>query len=146
MLFRSDLLRWARAHIDGFAAAETIERASVAPNETVASRIAADATPPAAHSDLLSPGTYQHIRHEYAEVPNNREKMGLGWFMRRQGGYQLYGHEGTDDGFRASLWICPKLKLVIVVLSNLSGAPVKKLNKKLFDRITEGTLLSRSGG
>lgn len=84
---------------------------------------------------VLPSGIYQHIRQEYAEVPNNREKMGLGWFMRRQLGYQLYGHEGTDDGFRASLWICPEKKLAIAVLSNLSGAPVKRLNKKLFERI-----------
>ena len=84
---------------------------------------------------LLSFDSYQHIHYEYATVPNNGEKMGLGWFMRRQKGYQLYGHEGTDDGFRASFWICPELDLGIVVLSNLSGAPVKKLNKKLFDRL-----------
>ncbi len=89
----------------------------------------------AAH--MKGSGADPHIWHEYAEVPNNREKMGLGWFMRKQGGYSLYGHEGTDDGFRASLWICPELELGIVVLSNLSGAPVKKLNKKLFERILQ---------
>lgn len=106
----ADLLRWGEANMPGFAREG-----------------AADAVLPA--------GIYQHIRQEYAEVPNNREKMGLGWFMRRQLGYQLYGHEGTDDGFRASLWICPEKKLAIAVLSNLSGAPVKRLNKKLFERI-----------
>ena len=81
--------------------------------------------------------TFELVTREYAEIPNNREKMGLGWFMRRQGGYQLYGHEGSDDGFRASFWICPDLRLGIAVLSNLSGAPVKKLNKKLFEQLTE---------
>ena len=106
----ADLLRWGEANMPGFA-----------------KEGAADA--------VLPSGIYQHIRQEYAEVPNNREKMGLGWFMRRQLGYQLYGHEGTDDGFRASLWICPEKKLAIAVLSNLSGAPVKRLNKKLFERI-----------
>ena len=82
---------------------------------------------------------------EYATVPNNGEKMGIGWFMREQTAfaanerpqvYRLCGHEGTDDGFRASFWICPELEIVTVVLSNLSGAPVKKINKKLFDTVT----------
>lgn len=85
---------------------------------------------------ILSTASYQTICREYAEVPGNREKMGLGWFMRRQGGCRLYGHEGMDDGFRSSLWICPEKELGIVVLSNLSVAPVKKLNKKLFDQLT----------
>ena len=118
----ADLLRWAKAHMKGFAEVEAADRA---PGKARGQTLGA----------LLSLDSYQHIHYEYAEVPNNREKMGLGWFMRRQGGYQLYGHEGTDDGFRASLWICPGLELAIVVLSNLSGAPVKKLNKKLFERI-----------
>ena len=65
--------------------------------------------------------------------------MGIGWFMREQTvdgkTYKLLGHEGTDDGFRASFWICPELGLVTVVLSNLSGAPVKRINKKLFAAI-----------
>ena len=113
----SDLMRWMRANMEGFARAE--------------GRTGNDA------AQALGDWSYQHIRYEYAEVPNNREKMGLGWFMRRQNGYQLYGHEGTDDGFRASFWICPELKTGIAVLSNLSGAPVKRLNKRLFERMLE---------
>ena len=105
---------------------------------------------------LLKPETYQTIWRDYAIVPNNGEKMGIGWFMREQKvtdrntadnitgsveeadtslTFRLFGHEGTDDGFRASFWICPKLDLVTVVLSNLSGAPVKRINKKLFTAI-----------
>lgn len=85
---------------------------------------------------IFSKDFYNVIWREYATVPNNGEKMGLGWFMRKQkaGGleYSLYGHEGTDDGFRASFWICPELELVSAVLSNISNAPVKKINKRLF--------------
>ncbi|MGI6721432.1 MAG: serine hydrolase domain-containing protein [Anaerovoracaceae bacterium] len=87
--------------------------------------------------EILRPETYDIIWKEYAEVPNNREKMGLGWFMRRQRGYQMMGHEGTDDGFRASFWICPGLDLFILVNSNLSGAPVKKINRQVFDLLME---------
>lgn len=112
-----DLLQWGRAHL-----------ASARGDKTT----------------LLRPETYRKIWHPYVTVPNNGEQMGLGWFMREQTvtandgterTYRLCGHEGTDDGFRASFWICPERDLVSVVLSNLSGAPVKRINKKLFDRI-----------
>lgn len=86
---------------------------------------------------LLHRETYDSIWRDYATVPNNGEKMGLGWFCRKQKGYTLYGHEGTDDGFRASFWMCPELEMVTVVLSNLSEAPVKRINKKLFDTIVK---------
>lgn len=111
-----DLLRWGRAHLDSAGG----------------------------EGPLLKPETYQLAWRAFATVPNNGERMGLGWFMREQKvtsddglsrTYQLCGHEGTDDGFRASFWICPELDTVTVVLSNLSGAPVKRINKKLFDWI-----------
>ena len=111
-----DLLRWGRAHMASAAGS----------------------------GPLLKPETYETIWHEYAAVPNNGEKMGLGWFMRAQTAFaanekpqafRLCGHEGTDDGFRASFWMCPEAGIVTVVLSNLSGAPVKKINKKLFDTV-----------
>ncbi|MBE6028964.1 MAG: beta-lactamase family protein [Clostridiales bacterium] len=108
-----DLLRWGRAHL----------------------------TSARGDGPLLKPGTYQTIWCDYATVPNNGEKMGIGWFMREQEvagkSYQLYGHEGTDDGFRASFWMCSALDMVTVVLSNLSGAPVKRINKKLFHVVAE---------
>ncbi|MDD4199770.1 MAG: serine hydrolase [Eubacteriales bacterium] len=127
-----DLLRWGRAHMKSATGRDDL---------------------------LLHKETYDSIWREYATVPNNGEKMGLGWFMRRQmltvdnkphcaganktlanatrsnitRGYTLLGHEGNDDGFRASFWMCPELELVTVVLSNLSEAPVKKINKQLFE-------------
>lgn len=126
-----DLLRWGRAHL-----------ASARGNASTSG----------AHAPLLRPETYRKIWRPYATVPNNGEQMGLGWFMREQTvnsddgtsrTYQLCGHEGTDDGFRASFWICPELDMVTVVLSNLSGAPVKRINKKLLDRITRTGVLWR---
>lgn len=78
---------------------------------------------------------YDLIWKSYAEVPNNGERMGLGWFIRKQENYTLYGHEGTDDGFRASFWICPEIETAVVILSNISNAPVKRINKNLFSEI-----------
>ena len=104
----SDLLKWGRAHMKSAS-----ERSVL----------------------LLQKETYDSVWRDYATVPNNGEKMGLGWFMRKQQGFALYGHEGTDDGFRASFWMCPELEMVTVVLANLSNAPVKMINKRLFENM-----------
>ncbi len=81
---------------------------------------------------LLKDETYETIWKVYATVPNNGEHIGLSWFIREQNGYLLYGHEGTDDGFRASFWICPQLDMSILVNSNITKAPVKRIAKKVF--------------
>jgi CubicO group peptidase (beta-lactamase class C family) len=81
---------------------------------------------------LLSSRAYEQMWTEQATVPNNGENMGLAWFSRKQHGHILYGHEGSDDGFRSSFWICPELGTQITVLSNISEAPVKKINKSIF--------------
>jgi CubicO group peptidase (beta-lactamase class C family) len=85
----------------------------------------------------LRPEIYEKAWKSYALVPNNGEYIGLAWFVREQRRYKLYGHEGTDDGFRTSFWICPELDLQIVVASNLSDAPVKKINKQLFEMLMD---------
>jgi CubicO group peptidase (beta-lactamase class C family) len=72
----------------------------------------------------------------HANVSGSKEKIGLAWFIREQNGYTLYGHEGADDGFRSSFWICPTLRLQITVLANLDRSPVKRISKKIFDILT----------
>lgn len=85
---------------------------------------------------ILSPASYEEMWKVYTEVPNNGEGMGLSWFMRRQNGYDLLGHEGNDDGFRSSFWICPRLDCSITVMSNLTRSPVKRMNRGVLDIIT----------
>ncbi len=85
---------------------------------------------------VLKKETYEIAWQEQAIVPNNGEHICLSWFRREQNGFVLYGHEGTDDGFRASFWLCPELELSIIVCANISGAPVKKINKQIFDLLT----------
>ena len=78
---------------------------------------------------LLKKETYELAWKEVALVPNNGEHIGLSWFRREQNSFVLFGHEGTDDGFRASFWLCPQLELSVAVCSNISGAPVKKIQQ-----------------
>lgn len=47
------------------------------------------------------------------------------------------GHEGNDDGFRSSFWICPELDCSITVMSNITRSPVKRINKGVFDILTK---------
>jgi CubicO group peptidase (beta-lactamase class C family) len=86
---------------------------------------------------ILKPESFQEAWKVYATVPNNNEGIGLAWFRREQDGHVLYGHEGTDDGFRSSFWVCPELKISITVCSNISKAPVKRINRETFEFITK---------
>lgn len=88
--------------------------------------------------------TIQDMWGSRVEVPDTGEQMGLGWFVRKQvltatdgdtREYALVGHEGSDDGFRTSFWMCPELGVATVLLCNLTDAPLKKLSKKLFETI-----------
>ena len=68
-------------------------------------------------------------------MPNNGEKICLSWFAREQNGAVLYGHEGSDDGFRSSLWLCPDLDAYVILCANISDAPLKKISKQIFGEI-----------
>lgn len=82
---------------------------------------------------ILKEETYEKMMEVQALIPNNGESICLSWFKREQSGYTLYGHEGADDGFRSSFWMCPELKMYILVNANMSGAQVKKISKMVFD-------------
>jgi len=86
---------------------------------------------------FLNTESYEKIWRREAAVPNNGEYIGLSWFIREQNGYTLYGHEGNDNGFRTTFWICPALDMHIVVAANITKAPVKKINKSVFDLLTK---------
>lgn len=110
----ADLLKWAAALMGS----EPLEEASAEPETAT-----------------LHEGAIQDMWQPRVEVLDTGEQMGLGWFIRKQGEYTLVGHEGSDDGFRTSFWMCPELGIATVLLCNLTDAPLKKLNKQLFERI-----------
>jgi CubicO group peptidase (beta-lactamase class C family) len=84
---------------------------------------------------LLKPETYDLIWGEYAPVPSSGDRICMTWFKRKQGGYELFGHEGADKGFRSGFWICPGLKLHIAVMSNISHAPIRKICEEIFSML-----------
>lgn len=105
------------------------------PSSTLTSNIADTAKWAIAHlnQQILRPETYNLIWKPFSTVPNNGEEICLSWFSRMQNDFRLYGHEGADVGFRSSFWICPELDRFIVVCSNVSNAPLKKISKQIFD-------------
>lgn len=108
-----------------------------APSSTLTSNLYDAAKWAVAHLNqkMFRPETYELIFEPFATVPNNGEEICLSWFKREQNGFQLFGHEGADVGFRSSFWICPQLDLFTVVCSNLSNAPLKKISKQVFDLV-----------
>ena len=75
--------------------------------------------------------TIDRLWTPYAKVPGTSEKICLGWFRRRTAGVGLVGYEGGDDGFRSSFWLVPEKGLWIILLCNLSGAPLKGLSNEI---------------
>jgi len=84
---------------------------------------------------VLSSESYRVAWTPVSTVPNNGEKICLSWFAREQNGAVLYGHEGSDDGFRSSLWLCPDLDAYVILCANISDAPLKKISKQIFGEI-----------
>jgi len=82
---------------------------------------------------ILKPDTYKMVLKEQALIPNNGEHICLSWFKREQKNYTLYGHEGSDDGFRSSFWICPELDMYFLAVSNITNGAVKKVNKEILE-------------
>jgi len=109
-----------------------------APSSTLTSNIYDTSKWAVAHLSkrLLKPETYQMVLVPFATVPNNGENICLSWFSREQNGFRLYGHEGSDVGFRSSFWICPELDCFVILCSNLSNAPLKTIGKNIFALIS----------
>lgn len=129
-----DLLKWAAALMGS----APLEEKSAEPRRV-----------PLHEECVLHTDTVRDMWTPRVEVLDTGEQMGLGWFIRKQKHptgtpgtgtdemreYTLVGHEGSDDGFRTSFWMCPELGIATVLLCNLTDAPLKKLNKQLFERI-----------
>lgn len=79
---------------------------------------------------ILKTETYDIMWKIQKEI-NEREAICLSWFTRKQQGYRIYGHEGTDIGFRSSFGILPELDLYVSVHTNIQNAPTKKIHRNI---------------
>lgn len=61
---------------------------------------------------------------------------GMGWFAQSYRGYKHIYHGGTFTGFKAHLSFLPRAKIGVVVLTNTSTSPLRKiLTFEVYDRL-----------
>ncbi|GEM_PF-456145 len=76
------------------------------------------------------------------DIPGASEKMALGWFAKElhvkaakydddEKSFFVVGHEGSDEGFRTSLWICPRMEAAVVLMCNMTDAPLGRLSSEI---------------
>lgn len=83
---------------------------------------------------ILNENTHNLFLQKQADI-NAKEQICLSWFARERRGLRLYGHEGSDVGFRSSFCIIPELNWYISVHANLDGAPTKKILHGILDML-----------
>ncbi len=85
-------------------------------------------------SRIIEESTYKLIWHPIMPI-NEKEQIGLSWFMRAYKSRTLFGHEGSDIGFRSSFAIVPENKVSISVYANLQSAPTRRIQQGILDII-----------
>lgn len=91
----------------------------------------------------LNKGTYKNTRILKEETYNlmwksrvkinSKESVGISWFYRKHKELELYGHEGSDTGFRSSFAIIPEQNMHISIHANSQSAPTKRIQKGILD-------------
>jgi len=85
---------------------------------------------------LLSPESYEFALKEYVKTQDGRV-MCMSWFKRTQNGYELYGHLGSDEGYKIGFWVCPELGVHLTVMSNITKTPINRICEEIFDMISQ---------
>ncbi len=91
-------------------------------------------------SRILDQGTYQQMWHPVISI-NEREEIGLSWFMRTYKSKRLLGHEGSDTGFRSSFAIIPEENISVSVYANLQSAPTRRIQQGIVDILFDAETL-----
>ncbi|MFA6311067.1 MAG: serine hydrolase domain-containing protein [Sterolibacterium sp.] len=112
----TDLLRFARFHMDG-----SVNNAEDGRR-------------------LLTPASLQLMRQAHVDIPQSYRYSGwgLGWMLFDWNGQGAFGHDGGWAGLSAYLRICPRTKLIAVLLANGGDAA-------LLMRDAVGPILARYG-
>jgi len=89
-------------------------------------------------SRILNQDAYQQMWRPVMPI-NEREEIGLSWFIRVYKAKRLIGHEGSDTGFRSSFAIIPDKKAAVSVYANLQSAPTRRIQQGIMDIIFDET-------
>lgn len=66
----------------------------------------------------------------------NNSNVGLSWFLGKYKYEATVGHDGGDTGFNTSLVLLPEKSIAVIVLCNLSPAPVSKIKNAALDLLS----------
>ena len=88
------------------------------------------------HSDstILDFSSYEMLCKPWFEIGENRS-IGLSWFLENYKDEATVEHGGGDTGFSTSLVMLPEKSTAVVVLCNLSSAPVEKITNTALDML-----------
>jgi CubicO group peptidase (beta-lactamase class C family) len=86
---------------------------------------------------LMSPDAYKFAMEEYVPIPEMQQTMCMSWFKNEQSGHALFGHIGSDPGYRVGFWCCPELSLHLTVMSNITKTPILRMCREIFDILKE---------
>lgn len=81
---------------------------------------------------ILDEKTYDIMLNPVTHI-NKKEEICLSWFSRAYRKRVLYGHEGSDMGFRSSFTIIPEEEISISVHANIQSAPTRRIQKGILD-------------
>ena len=83
-------------------------------------------------STILDSSSYKILWNPWFEIGENRS-IGLSWFLGNYKGEATVGHGGGDTGFNTNLVLLHEKSMAVVVLCNLSPAPVQKITNAALD-------------
>lgn len=84
---------------------------------------------------ILSKETCRNMWKEQGNIKGTSEKMGMGWFVNEYHGMNVFGHDGKDEGFSASFWLCPENETAVCVLSNMCGVATRQAASKIMQLV-----------
>jgi CubicO group peptidase (beta-lactamase class C family) len=67
-------------------------------------------------------GYAEWIKPQMKMNPSGTQNYGLGWFLRKVGGYNVVEHGGNIDGFNSLVAMVPDKKIGFVMLTNVSNS------------------------
>ncbi|SDK76123.1 serine hydrolase domain-containing protein [Natronincola ferrireducens] len=84
---------------------------------------------------ILGESSYRLMWSPTMNIKGEEQKIGLGWFLSKQGQYDIKGHEGSDIGFRTSFGVIPEQSLGIGVFANMDNVSTRRIMRAAFDII-----------
>ena len=81
---------------------------------------------------ILDQASYDLLWNPWFTLGENSAVV-LSWFLDEYRGEQIVEHSGSDTGFSSNLVILPEKSLAVVVMCNISNAPVEEITNTAID-------------